>query len=158
MKDDNPHIIELADREYVNAVFDALLNYQVIEDLLKECIFASYGILAKTCPDNIHFSPSEREMERIRNNLGLGGLVAKFEEVTSNKNLCSKIKIISKTRNELAHSAAANYLKFPLSTDGAEKLRYKASEYREASETANKLYYELYEIYGKIMEVHGEKV
>lgn len=30
--------IEIADQKYVNAVFDALMNFQAIEALIKKCI------------------------------------------------------------------------------------------------------------------------
>lgn len=158
MSQNNENKITKADSEYVQAVFEALMNYQAIEELLKDCILASYEVLSKTSPSGVEFRPSEKELKDIKNRLGLGGLISKFEAVTPYSDLCAKLRQVTKTRNELAHRAAANFLNFPVSSTGAEQCLSKASEYREASESANSLFYELSEVFEKIMEVHGEHV
>ena len=155
---DTKEIIQAADREYINSVFDALMNFQIIEELLKDCILASYEILAKTCPAGLDYNPSKNDIKKIENNLGLGGLVGKFEMVTPYKDLCERILHSAQTRNELAHKAAANYLKFPISLGGAERVSLQAEEYRKASKSANSLYFELNRVYEEIMLIHGEKV
>jgi Cft2 family RNA processing exonuclease len=152
------NFIQNADRDYISAVFEALMNFQTIEDLLKQCILASYEILAKTTPPELEFRPSKQDIKRIKNNLGLGGLINKFEELTPNKELCEKIRASSKIRNELAHKAAANYLNFLPSNSGAQQAILETKKYDEASKLANYLYYELNDVYEAIMLVHGEKV
>ncbi len=158
MEKTESNFIQNADRDYISAVFEALMNFQTIEDLLKECILASYEILAKTTPPELEFSPSNKDIKRIENNLGLGGLLNKFEELTPNKELCKKIRGASTIRNELAHKAAANYLNFLPSNNGAQQAILETQKYEKASKLANSLYYELNDVYEKIMLVHGENV
>lgn len=158
MKIINPSLIQDAGRNYISAVFEALMNFQAIEDLLRECILSSYEVLAKTTPQELEFSPSKKDIKSIKNNLGLGGLVNKFEELTPNKELCRKIRDSSKIRNKLAHKAAANYLNFLPSDSGAQQANLEAVKYDDASKLANSLYYDLNDVYEKIMLIHGEKV
>jgi len=158
MENTESNFIQNADRNYISAVFEALMNFQAIEDLLKESILSSYEILAKTTPPELEFRPSTKDIKRIKSNLGLGGLLNKFEELTPNKELCKKIRGASIIRNELAHKAAANYLKFTPSNNGAQQAVLETKKYDDASKLANSLYYELNDVYEKIMLVHGEKV
>lgn len=72
--------------------------------------------------------------------------------------MCKKIRNASKIRNELAHKAAANYLKFLPSNNGAQEAILETKKYQTASKLANSLYYELNDVYEEIMLVHGEKV
>lgn len=150
--------ITKADGEYVHAVFDALMNFQAIEELLKECILASYEILSKASPDGVEFHPSKKDVNDIKVKFGLGGLISKFEIVTPYKDICVRLRAATKIRNELAHTAAANYLKFSVSASGADQCLSKASEFKEAAAAANSLFYELLDVFEKIMEVHGETV
>jgi len=106
----------------------------------------------------IRFSPTENEVRDIRNILGLGSLIYKFEAVTPDKELCKKLKAVTKVRNELAHRAASNFLKFPVSYSGAEQCLAKAQEFGEAAAVANSLFYELSEVFENIMGAHGEIV
>lgn len=146
--------IKAADQSYVNAVFDALMNFQAIEALLKKCILMSYEIIECSCPREVTFKPSANQVKAIENRLGLGGLVEKFKEVTPHKNLCRKIQAATKKRNILAHRAAADYLSFPISSDGADICQSKAEEFQKATKEANKLYYELIDVYNQIEAKH----
>lgn len=148
--------IEIADQKYVNAVFEALMNFQAIEALIKKCIFMSYDIIAVSCSSNTTLTPSKRSIEAIENKLGLGALVEKFKEVTPHKDLCDRIKEASKIRNKLAHSAAAEYLKIPISLSGASTSKLKTLEFEQSAEQANKLYYELLDIYNQLEVDHGQ--
>jgi hypothetical protein len=150
--------ISKADGEYEHAVFDALMNFQAIEELLKDCILVSYQILSKTTPEGVEFHPSKKDIKDIKSRLGLGGLISRFEMVTPYKDICVKLRAATKTRNELAHTAAANYLKFPVSSSGADQILAKASDFNDAAVSANSLFYELSEVFEKIMEVHGKTV
>lgn len=78
MKKTKSNFIQDSDQNYISAVFEALMNFQIIEDLLKKCILASYEILAKATPPELEFTPSKKDIEKIKNSLGLGGLVYKF--------------------------------------------------------------------------------
>ena len=101
---------------------------------------------------------SKRSMKAIENRLGLGALVEKFKEVTPHKKLCDRIKSASKIRNNLAHSVAADHLKFPISLSGANKCHSKVIEFEQVAEQANKLYYELIDIYNELEAEHGQKI
>lgn len=149
---------ENADNNYVHAVFEALMNFQAIESLLKECILKSYEIIAASCPNDTTFTPSEKNIKDIKNRLGLGGLVERFKEVTPHKELCKRIQAAAGKRNSLAHKAAAEYLKFPISLSGAIECQSEADNIQRAAEEANKLYYELIDIYNQIEEEHGKSV
>jgi hypothetical protein len=149
---------EIADQKYLNAVFDALMNYQAIEALIKKCIIMSYEIIAVSCSSNTTLTPSKRSIEAIESRLGLGALVEKFKEVTPHKELCNRIKAASKLRNNLAHSAAAEHLKIPISLSGANKCQSKAFEFEQVASDANKLYYELIDIYNQLEAEHGQKI
>ncbi len=142
--------------EYVNSVFDALMNYQCIEELLKECILRSYEILEKTSTPPINFKVKSETKKSIKNRMGLGGLVGKFRELTTHQKLCDKIKSLVKERNKLAHVAAADYLKHPISQSGNEEILKKAKRFRELTEKVNKLYYELHEVHAEIMQLNGK--
>ena len=152
------HKIEIADNNYVHAVFDALMNFQAIEALLRECILKSYEIIAASCPANTTFAPSDKNIKYIKNKLGLGGLVEKFKEVTPHKELCERIQAATEKRNVLAHKAAVEYLKFPISLSGAGTCQSKADDFELVTEEAIKLYYELRDIYDEIEKEYGKSV
>ena len=149
--------IEIADNNYVHAVFEALMNFQAIESLIKKCIIMSYEIISVSCSRNTTLTPSKRNIEAIENRLGLGALVEKFKEVTPHKDLCDRIKSASKLRNNLAHSAAVEHLKIPISLSGANICQSKAFEFEQVAEQANKLYYELIDIYNQL-EIEHKKI
>ncbi len=150
--------IEIADARYVNAVFEALMNFQAIELIIKKCIIMSYEIISITCSSNTTLTPSKRSIEAIQNRLGLGALVEKFKEVTPHKELCDRIKNTTKLRNNLAHSAAVEYLKIPISLSGANTFNSKAIKFEKVAEQANKLYYELVDIYNQLEAEHNKKI
>ena len=150
--------IEIADNNYVHAVFEALMNFQAIEALLKECILKSYEIIAASCPGDTTFTPSEKNIKDIKNRIGLGGLAEKFKEITLHKELCKRIQSATGKRNSLAHKAAAEYLKFPISLSGAIECQSEADNIQLTTEEANNLYYELIDIYNQIEEEHGKAV
>lgn len=150
--------IESADGNYINAVFEALMNFQAIEILLKKCILKSYEIIESSCPNGVSFRPSKSQIKAIENKLGLGGLVEKFREITDHHDLCDRIKETTKVRNSLAHRAAAKYLDFTISESGAIACQAEAEQYQNAADEANKLYYELREILNQIEEIHGQIV
>lgn len=158
MPEDQKNKIEIAHNNYVHAVFEALMNFQAIESLLKKCILNSYEIIAASCPNNTTYTPSEKSKNDIKKRLGLGGLAEKFKEVTPHIELCERIQTAARERNRLAHEAANDYLKFRISRSGAEECQSKADAFLYVTEEANKLYYELFDIYNKIKEEHGKIV
>lgn len=133
------------------------MNFQAIEDLIKKCIFTSYEIIAVSCSKNATLTLSKKSINEIESRLGLGALIEKFKEVTPHKNFCDRIKQASKIRNKLAHSAAAEYLKIPLSLSGADTFNLKSLEIEQAAVQANKLYYELVDIYNKLKVEHNQR-
>jgi len=61
-----------------------------------------------------------------------GCLVEKFKKVTPHKELCECIKTAAGKRNLLAHKAAEEYLKFPVSLSGANVCQSKADYFQLA--------------------------
>jgi hypothetical protein len=118
----------------------------------------SYEIIECSCPSSVSFKPSTKQIKDIEKKLGLGALAEKFKEVTSHKSLCEKVKKAARNRNLLAHKAAAEWLSFLPSADGANKCQEKADEFRKAADAANKLYYELMDVYNQIEAEHGQLV
>lgn len=150
--------ITASDRAYRDAVFEALMNYQAIEELLRDCIIKSYEILDATSHETVSLKPSGRHIENVRKKMGLGSLVETFKTLTANRDLCERILTESRTRNLVAHKAASEYLKFPISDNGARDCQEKALNIYEAAQTANWLYFELVELHNQISEVHGQTV
>lgn len=151
-------IINAADDAYRNAIFEALMHYQMVEDLLRDCIIKSYEILNASSHEKVTFTPSKRHIEDILKRKGLGGLVDTFETLTPHKDLCVRIKNETSNRNEIAHRAAADYMKFPISKNGAEECHLKATEFYDFTTIASWLYDELSVIHKELTEVHGEIV
>lgn len=148
--------IEVVDQIYRDAVFEALMNYQALEDLLKSCIFKSYEILDTTSHKVVTYNPSNEHLKSIQQKSGLGGLAETFKVVTPHKDICERIKAASKTRNVIAHSAAADFLKMRISEEGAKEWHAKAVDFNAAADQANKLYLELIDVFQELIDAHGE--
>ena len=148
--------IEVVDQVYRDAVFEALMNYQALEDLLKSCIFKSYEILDSTSHKVVTYNPSNDQLKSIHKKSGLGSLADTFKVVTPHKEICDRIKDASEIRNVIAHSAAADFLKMRISKEGAREWHSKAVDFNKAADQASKLYLELIDIYQEILVAHGE--
>ncbi|HBZ29905.1 MAG TPA: hypothetical protein DEO56_04840 [Nitrosomonas nitrosa] len=148
--------IEVVDQAYPNAVFEALMNYQALEVLLKSCIFKCYEILNSTSHKVVTYNPSREHLKSICKKSGLGGLADTFKVVTPHKDICDRIKNVSEVRNLIAHRAAVDYLKMQISNEVAREWHSKAVDFNEAAAQANNLYLELIEIYQEILDAHGK--
>ncbi len=134
------------------------MHYQMVEDLLRNCILLSYEILNASSHEKVTYKPSQKHLDDIRKRKGLGGLVDVFETLTHHKDLCARIKQEAANRNIVAHRAAADYLQFPLSKDGAEECFLRASDIDEFATKASWLYEDLYRVHEEIEKIHGEIV
>lgn len=152
------NIINSADYAYRNAIFEALMHYQLVEDLLRDCIIKSYEILNSTSHEIVSLTPSKRHIEEINKRKGLGSLLDIFETLTQHKDLCARIRKETTNRNLVAHRAAADFLNFPLSITGAKECQLKATEIDEFATIASWLYDELIKVHKELLEVHGESV
>lgn len=147
-----------SDCEYRNAVFEALITYQAIECLLRDCILICYDLLDRTSHGAVTYKPSERHLKDVKNRMGLGSLLDIFSCLTNNKKLCKEIKCHLNSRNKLAHGVANNYLKAPPGSKAELALGELAEEIYLDSERVNRLYFELHELRSELKKVHGEVV
>lgn len=92
---------EELNKNYKNAVFDALMQYQFIECLLKDCINESNRIIKISTKNFLDFEYTEKDLETK----ALQSLVTLFRRVTTDKNLASEIKKEAVNRNQIAHEA-----------------------------------------------------
>ena len=152
------NIINASDDAYRNAVFDALMYYQEIESLLRDCILKSYEIINATSHELVNFKPDKRHIDNIKSRMGLGGLVETFRTITNRTDLCDRIKKETKKRNFVAHAAASKYLKFPISDNGARDCQSASDDIFESATIASWIYEELVEIRNEIEEIHGKVV
>lgn len=155
---DNQNIINASDEAYRNAVFEALMYYQEIESLLRDCILKSYEIINATSHEIVNFKPDKRHLDNIKTRMGLGGLVDTFRTITNRTDLCDRIKKETKNRNFVAHVAASKYLKFPISESGARDCQRASDQIFESATLASWIYEELVQIRNEIDEVHGNTV
>lgn len=51
-------------KNYKNAVFDALTQFQFIESLLRDCILLSYKIIQEKTKDVLEFTYSESDLNK----------------------------------------------------------------------------------------------
>jgi hypothetical protein len=151
------NFIDIVNQSYRDACFDALTNYQALEDLLKSCIFRSHEIIDKTSHKKVTYNPPDCQIKDINfDNKGLWGLADAFEKITPHKELCKQIKKSAKTRNELAHKAAVKFFKINPSEEEILAMQHKAVDYQKAANESNKLYLELVNIYQELLEIYGE--
>lgn len=156
--ENNQNIINASDEAYRSAVFEALMYYQEIESILRDCILKSYEIIDATSHELVNFKPDKRHIDNIKRKMGLGGLVEIFRTVTNHTDLCDRIKKETEKRNFIAHTAASKYLKFPISGNGARDCQSASNEIFESAMLASWIYEELVEIRNEIEEVHGKTV
>jgi len=50
----------------VNAVFEALMNFQAIELIIKKCIIMSYEIISITCSSNTTLTPQKEALKQSK--------------------------------------------------------------------------------------------
>lgn len=91
----------VAFEKYKQVVYLLLLDFQFVEELLKIVTASSYEIIRRSIPAHIQFRPSRRDLEKE----SLGKLIRKYEEVSGNASLASKLKALVGERNFCAHRA-----------------------------------------------------
>ncbi len=92
-------------KNYKNAVFDALTQFQFIESLLRDCIVFSYQIIQEKTKDILDFRYSESDL----NKNALHALCTKYKALTKNKELVCRIRSKADDRNTIAHEACFQY-------------------------------------------------
>jgi hypothetical protein len=87
--------------EYRDAVNWSLINYQYIEQVLKECMGRSYYIINLLLKGVIPFKMSIEDVA----DAPLGALIKRFAQVCDDDDLIRALSGIVKARNEVAHRA-----------------------------------------------------
>jgi hypothetical protein len=125
---------------YKDLVFKTIMLSQGVENLTRDCILKSVA--------NGELNPSDKELEKIKGQYGLGGLSYAIKPCIS-ADLFERLLSFSKDRNELAHKSADLYLKhqfFSMTDDALSKELWKLSEVKI---TAGDLFGELLDLHTK---------
>jgi hypothetical protein len=149
-------IMDAAENAYKAAIFEALMNYQAIEETLKSCIVTSYEILNKTSHASVTCCPDPKHIKDIQSNKGLGSLINIFKTLTPHKDLCDRLSKQVQNRNKIAHQAAVEYLRFSLSYETTDELRMKTDEIFEAAKMADWLYSEVFQVLQDLLTIHAD--
>lgn len=86
---------------YWHKLGNALLNFQYIEEALRTYLWCVYNIVKLKLGNQIPFKFSRKDVKTD----SLGVLIAKFEKVSSNKQLIDQLNGLVKVRNHCAHQA-----------------------------------------------------
>ena len=124
--------------EYKNAVFDAIMWSQAVENLVRDCILK--------CVANNKLSPSDTKLEKIKNTYGLGGLAYEFKPCITLE-LFEKLIGFSKDRNILAHDAANRYMIDAMVGITEEEMQKELWKLNSNKMLAG-------EIYGELLDLH----
>jgi hypothetical protein len=125
---------------YKEAVFKAIMWSQGVENLVRDCVLK--------CVANGRLTPSDNELEKIKNHYGLGGLAYAFRPCIS-EDLFSRLLGFSKDRNELAHKAADTYMVNALVGTTDEEIEPEFWKLIENTTVAGDLYGELLDLHSK---------
>ena len=126
-------------KNYKNAVFDALTQFQFIEALLRDCILLSYNVIQKKTESILDFTYSEPDL----NKNALHALCTKYKALTKNKELIRRIKSKADDRNTIAHEACyKNWIDMISGVDDNE-LHAKGCEIQSHADVASALVGEL---------------
>lgn len=123
---------------YAEAVFDAIMWGQGVENLVRDCILK--------CIANGKIKPNDKELEKIKNEYGLGKLAKIFKPCISD-DLFNKIFSFSKDRNELAHRAADKYFKTVLTGGEFNNIDIEMWKLKENKIVAG-------DIFGELLDLH----
>jgi response regulator of citrate/malate metabolism len=125
---------------YKDLVFKTIMLSQGVENLTRDCILKSVA--------NGELSPSDKELEKIKNHYGLGGLSYAIKPCITN-DLFERLFSFSKDRNELAHKSADLYLKHQFSSmsdDALSKELWKLSEVKIIAG----------DLFGELLDLHAD--
>jgi response regulator of citrate/malate metabolism len=124
--------------KYKDLVFKTIMLSQGVENLTKDCILKSVA--------TGQLKPSDKELEKIKNIYGLGGLAYAIKPCVKN-DLFERLLSFSKDRNELAHKSADLYLKHQFSSMSEEALEQELWNLSEVKKTADDLFGELLDLH-----------
>ena len=133
-------------KNYKNAVFDALTQFQFIESLLRDCIVLSYKIVQESTRDLLDFAYSESEL----NKKALHSLCTKYKAITKNKALVEHIRSKADIRNLIAHEACYQNWKDRINGIDDNELHRKGCKIRLDADQASALVGELIEEHKKL--------
>ena len=125
---------------YKEAVFKAIMWSQGVENLVRDCVLK--------CVANGRLKPNDDQLEKIKNQYGLGGLAYVFKPCIS-EDLFTKLLGFSKDRNELAHRAADTYMVNALVGINDEEIEPELWKLKENTTVAGDLYGELLDLHSK---------
>lgn len=145
--------IEELHKNYKNAIFDALIQFQFIESLLKDCIILSNKVIHEKTKDILDFTYSE---ERL-NEKALQALCGAYRRLTKNKSLIDRIKSKSKYRNNIAHEACFENWKDRINNIKAHQLHEKGCSIQKHADEASKLARELLKEH-KVLQLELEQL
>ncbi|WP_300496937.1 hypothetical protein [uncultured Methylophaga sp.] len=91
----------MKNNNYIEASTNAILSFQMLEEVLKICIGLSYEIIQLSITKPLQFRFQANDI----NNLPLEQLVSKYKVITSKPEQADEIKKIIKWRNFIAHNA-----------------------------------------------------
>ncbi|UTW12097.1 hypothetical protein [Marinobacterium rhizophilum] len=145
--------MEELQKNYRNAVFDALAHYQFIESLLKDCITLSNKIIHEKTKDILGFTYSEKRL----NDKALQALCSTYMHLTKNKSLVGRIKSAAEHRNNIAHEACFENWKDRINNIDAHKLHEKGCSIKKHADEASKMVGELLKEY-KALQLELEQL
>lgn len=125
---------------YKDLVFKTIMLSQGVENLTKDCILKAVA--------NGQLKPSDKELEKIKNIYGLGGLAYAFKPCITN-DLFERLFSFSKDRNDLAHKTADLYLKHQFSSMSDDALSKELWKLSEVKITAG-------DLFGELLDLHTE--
>ena len=126
-------------KNYKNAVFDALTQFQFVESLLRDCIILSYKIIQEKTKESLDFTYSESGL----NKNALHALCTKYKTLTKNKGLVNRIRSKADERNRIAHEACFQNWKDKITGIGDADLHTKGYEIQLQADEASGLVSEL---------------
>lgn len=122
-------------KNYKNAVFDALTQFQFIESLLRDCILLCYKIIQEKTKDVLEFTYSESDL----NKNALHALCTKYKALSKNKELVNRIRLKADDRNKIAHEACYQNWKDRINGINDPELHTKGCEIRQHADEASSL-------------------
>ena len=91
--------VELANRQYYNALQMALSDFQYIEESLRLYISVAYDFIRHQMKGKLPFHFDESDLEKD----ALGRLIQKYAKFSDNTTLVADLKRLQRHRNKIAH-------------------------------------------------------
>lgn len=136
--------------KFKDAYFEAMMSFQNIESLLKDCIKKSYEILNKNGHKSVRFVPNDGEFKRLSRK-GLGGLIAEFRKITVHEELCDSIASLTEERNNLAHVTAGEFIENIFQRKALTQIDKEATDLNKLAQEASNLFLSLANVYEDLL-------